>query len=65
MRITDDGSFRGVSVSAFHDIRGRQHGLTIGIVNIADELHGVQLGLINIARNKASFRVLPLFNYSR
>jgi hypothetical protein len=54
-----------VGVSAFHDIRGRQHGLTIGIVNIADELHGVQLGLINIARNKASFRVLPLFNYSR
>ena len=37
----------------------------IGLINIAEELHGVQIGVINIARNKSSFRVLPLVNYSR
>jgi hypothetical protein len=64
-RIEDGGSFRGVSVSAYNDIRGRQNGLTIGLLNIADELHGLQVGVINIARNKESFSVLPLLNYHR
>ena len=63
MRIEDEGRLRGVSVSAFNDIRGEQRGLTIGLLNIAAELHGVQLGLINIARNKESFPLLPLVNY--
>jgi hypothetical protein len=53
-----------VSISAFNRVRGRQSGLTIGIVNIANELDGLQLGLINIARNKSSFRVLPFINYN-
>ena len=47
------------------NIRGRQHGLSIGLLNIANELHGLQIGLINIARNKESFSVLPLVNYHR
>ena len=65
-KIVDGGTLHGVSVSAFNDIRhGTQHGLTIGILNIADELHGLQVGLINIARNKRSFSVLPLVNYHR
>lgn len=63
--VTEDGSFRGVSVSAVNRIRGRQSGITIGILNIAEELHGLQIGLINIARNKRSLRVMPLVNYSR
>lgn len=63
--ITEDGSFRGVSISAFNRIRGRQEGLSIGLLNIAEELHGVQIGLINIAWNKRSFRVMPLVNYNR
>jgi hypothetical protein len=46
-------------------MRGRQHGLTIGILNIARELHGVQIGLVNVALNKESFRVLPLVNWAR
>jgi hypothetical protein len=61
----EGGALRGVSVSAYNRIRGRQHGLAIGLLNIADELHGVQIGLINIARNKPSLRVLPLVNYHR
>ena len=64
-KVEPGGMMRGVSVSAFNDIRGRQHGLTIGLLNIADELHGVQIGLINIARNKRSFSVLPFVNYHR
>lgn len=65
-KVTPGGTLRGVSVSAFNDLRqASQHGLTIGLLNIAEELHGVQIGLINIARNKRSFSVLPLVNYHR
>ncbi len=62
--IFDDGHLRGVSVSAVNNISsGAQHGLTIGIVNIADRLNGVQLGLLNIARNNPrGLRVLPVAN---
>jgi len=64
-RVEPGGTMRGVSVSAFNRIGGAQHGLAIGILNIAEELDGLQLGLINIARNKPSFRVLPFANYHR
>jgi hypothetical protein len=60
----EDGTMRGVSVSAFNRTMGRQNGLTIGILNIADELHGVQVGLINIAKNKARYRVMPFVNWN-
>jgi len=40
-------------------------GISIGLLNIAEELDGLQIGLINIARNKESFSVLPFINYSR
>jgi hypothetical protein len=63
-KAAEDGTMRGVSISAWNRTAGRQEGLTIGILNIADELHGVQIGLINIARNKARYRVLPLVNWN-
>jgi hypothetical protein len=56
-------SLRGVGISAFNNIQGQQRGLTIGVLNIADDLKGVQLGLINIARsNRKGLKVLPVFN---
>jgi hypothetical protein len=64
-KIEDGGTLRGLSVSAVNNVRGTQRGLTIGIVNIADELHGLQVGVINIARNKKAFSVLPLLNYNK
>jgi hypothetical protein len=64
-RVERGGTMRGASLSAFNHIRGRQQGLTIGLLNIADELHDVQIGLINIARNKQSFSVLPFVNFNR
>lgn len=64
-KIERGSSMNGVSVSAFNHVRGTQRGLSIGLLNIADELHGVQVGVINIARNKKSFPVLPILNYSR
>lgn len=60
-----EGELEGVSVSAYNRIRGAQHGLSIGLLNIAQELHGVQIGLVNIAWNKESFPVLPIVNWSR
>lgn len=63
-RIERDGSMRGVSVSAFNRLSGVQHGLTIGVLNIAEELRGVQIGLVNIARrNPKGRRVLPIVNW--
>ena len=59
-----EGTFRGVSVSAFNHTRGAYRGLQIAILNVADELHGWQVGLLNIARNKDSFSVLPLLNHA-
>jgi len=50
-------------VAGYCQIKGRQDGWTIGLVNYARTLHGVQIGLINIARsNPKATRVLPLFN---
>ena len=59
----DDGRFEGVAIAGFSQIKGRQEGWTIGVVNYARELRGVQIGLINIARsNPSGTRVLPIFN---
>jgi hypothetical protein len=63
-RVDRGGSMRGVSLSAFNRLGGTQRGLTIGSLNIAEELRGVQIGLINIARrNPRGRRVLPIVNW--
>ena len=61
--IPEDGTLRGVSVSAFNRILGEQYGLVIGIVNYTPSLHGVQLGLVNWAGNNPSgLKLLPIAN---
>jgi hypothetical protein len=60
----DKGELRGFSAAGYNQVNGTQHGLTIGIVNLAQELHGAQIGLVNIAYNNSKWRkVLPLFNW--
>lgn len=62
-RVERGGRFQGVAVAGYSQIRGRQEGWTIGVVNYARHLGGVQIGLINIAKsNPKGTRVLPLFN---
>jgi hypothetical protein len=61
-KIEKGGRFDGGSLSAVNDIRGQQHGLTIGLFNYARELHGAQIGLINISDNNGSRRLLPLIS---
>ena len=61
-KIESGGRFDGASLSAFNNIRGEQHGLSIGLLNYARELHGAQLGLINISDNNGSRRVLPVIS---
>ena len=59
----EGGSLRGVSVSAYNDVRAPQRGLTIGLYNYTRELHGLQLGLLNVARNNPAWaRILPVVN---
>jgi len=65
LRVTEGGALRGFSVAAFNHVEGRMHGLSIAVVNIAEELHGVQIGLINVAWNKSSWPILPLVNFHR
>jgi hypothetical protein len=62
-RIERGGRFQGVAVAGYSQIKGRQDGWTIGVVNYTHDLGGVQIGLINIAKsNPKATRVLPLFN---
>lgn len=62
-RITDGGQLRGVSVSAFNQLKGTQQGLTIGLFNYARALNGVQLGVLNYAGNNPRWlRLLPGLN---
>jgi len=57
------GELSGAAVSAYTRVRGTQHGITIGLVNIARSLHGIQLGVLNYAgNNPAPFKVLPVLN---
>ena len=50
-------------MSAYNRVEGRQTGLSIGVVNYAEELHGVQIGVVNIATsNRRGLRVTPLRN---
>jgi hypothetical protein len=59
----ENGSMKGMSISAFNHILGSQHGLAIGIFNSAWEINGIQIGLLNYVReNRKGLRLLPLFN---
>lgn len=61
----EDGSMTGLAISAFNYIRGRQTGVSIGIVNYAWSVRGLQLGVINIVRdNPLPLKVLPVLNTS-
>jgi hypothetical protein len=64
--VSRSGTLHGVAASPINVIHGRQRGLTIGVINVANELHGVQVGVLNIARNNgAGRRVLPIANWHR
>jgi hypothetical protein len=61
-KVENDGRFDGGALAAINNVRGAQHGLTLGLINYARELHGAQIGLINISDNGGSRRVLPLLS---
>jgi hypothetical protein len=50
-RIERGGRFQGVALAGYSQIKGRQDGWTIGVINYAHDLGGVQIGLINIAKS--------------
>lgn len=54
---------KGISISAFNQIKGENNGLSIGVVNVAEGGKGFQLGLINhYPNNPKGLRWLPIFN---
>jgi hypothetical protein len=58
-----EGSFKGVGISAFNQVKGDQKGVTIGAVNYTHTIKGIQIGIINIVKdNPKGLRVLPIFN---
>jgi hypothetical protein len=61
-KVDSGGRFDGGAIAPVSNIRGAQHGLTIGLWNYARELHGAQVGLINISDNAGKRRVLPLIS---
>jgi hypothetical protein len=53
----------GFAASAYNRFDFDQHGISIGIVNIAHYLNGVQIGLINYAGNqRRGLKLLPIIN---
>ena len=61
-KVEKDGYFQGGALAAVNNIRGEQHGLTLGLFNYARELHGAQVGIINVSDNGGSRRVLPIIS---
>jgi hypothetical protein len=61
-KIEKDGRFDGGALAAITNVKGAQHGLTIGLFNYAHDLHGAQIGLINVSDNDGNRRVLPLLS---
>jgi hypothetical protein len=59
----EEGTLRGLSISAHNDIRGMQRGVVIGLYNYTRHLDGVQIGVLNFARNNPVWaRILPVLN---
>lgn len=55
---------QGVTVSVYNKWETSMEGLSIGLINITEELHGVQLGLLNVVHgNPKGRRLLPLINW--
>lgn len=54
------GRFDGGALASVNNVKGAQHGLTIGLFNYARELHGAQLGIINVSDNDGHRRILPI-----
>ena len=64
VKVNENGSHTGLSLSAVNWIEGSQQGLSIGLVNYARHLHGVQIGLVNVVSDSKGWsRVLPLVNW--
>ena len=61
--VYDNGSLTGFSTSAFNHIKGRQTGVSLGIVNYTHKLNGVQIGVINYVRDNPKYlKILPFIN---
>ena len=58
----DVGDFEGVSVAGWNEHVGVSRGLSIGILNRAQELEGIQIGILNYAGNNRRFPWLPFIN---
>ncbi len=61
--LKENGNLHGLAISTFNFIKGKQRGVSIGIVNYAYQLKGIQIGLINIVLDNPKFsKVLPIIN---
>jgi hypothetical protein len=64
MKIQDEGLFKGLSLSAFNQVKGLQHGFSFGIFNYARQLNGMQIGLLNYVKNNPKYlKILPIVNF--
>ena len=65
IKVNRIGELRGLSFSSYNQIKGRQTGLAIGIVNYAYDLRGVQLGILNVVSTNPGWRkILPIINWN-
>jgi hypothetical protein len=58
-----EAQLKGASISAFNQIRGKNNGVSIGILNMSEGGKGFQIGLLNHnPNNPKGLRWLPFFN---
>jgi hypothetical protein len=63
IRVMENGSYQGLSASAFNYIKGKQTGLAVGIFNYSWNLNGIQLGILNYVRDNPKYlKILPVLN---
>jgi hypothetical protein len=53
----------GVQLGAVNNTKTYE-GLQLGIVNLTESMNGLQIGLINVIKNKESWSILPIVNWS-
>ena len=63
VKVGAEGTLTGFSFSVFNQVKGKQNGLTLGIINYSHQLNGIQIGLINYAGNNPGYlKILPFMN---
>lgn len=59
----EDAELKGIAIAPFNQVRGKNNGVSIGVLNLSKGGKGIQIGLLNHnPENPKGLRWLPFFN---